>query len=235
MIDLALSLWLDWRMKIRQQSLSKHVRNIQGQKFGRLTVLTYAGIDSRGCSVWTCRCDCGTVGDYGGPTLTKGHTSSCGCLKQEKFLSRITKHGHSSPKNRSPEYTAWNNMLARCNRPNHPQYPDYGGRGIKVCERWAAFGNFLIDVGVRPSSKHSIHRIDNDLGYIEGNVKWATQPEQQNCKRTNHQISFNGETQNLVQWATETGINYIALHYRLKRGWSVDKALTTPLQKRHAN
>jgi hypothetical protein len=126
-------------------------------------------------------------------------------------------------------------MLARCKRPNHPQYHLYGGRGIKVCERWEKFENFLKDVGVRPTTSHSIHRINNNAGYNRQNVKWATSDEQQNARRNNHRISFNGKTQTLTQWAIETGIHYVTLHYRLKRGWSVTDALTTPLQKRHAN
>ncbi len=235
MVDIALSLWRNWRMNIRQQSISAHVKNIAGQKFGRLTVISYAGIDSRGYSVWKCECDCGTLRDFTSHSLKKGHTRSCGCLRKDKFLERITRHGHAPSSGSSPEYNAWNNMLRRCNRENHPEYHLYGGRGIKVCERWTAFGNFLIDVGVRPSPRHSIHRIDNNLGYTPDNVKWATPSEQQNGRNNNNRISFNGKTQTLTQWAIETGIHYVTLHYRLKRGWSVTKALTTPLQKRHAN
>ncbi len=236
MVDVALLLWSNWWMKIHQRPISQYVNNIQGQKFGRLTAISYLGVDSRSYSVWQCRCDCGTIGEFSSDVLRKGHTRSCGCLKRDKFLERITKHGHTSMRDgASPEYNAWNNMVRRCNRPNHPSYHIYGGRGINVCQRWLKFENFLSDVGVRPSPNHSIHRIENDSGYVEGNVKWATAFEQQNSRRNNHRISFSGKTQTLTQWATETGINYVALHYRLKRGWSVDKALTTPLQKRHAN
>lgn len=233
MIDVALQLLLIRRMNVRNSPISKHVKDIRGNRYGRLTAIKYVGTDNRSVSVWECRCDCGKTLDVTAHSLKKGHTRSCGCLKKDKFLERITRHGHASNTSRSPEYSAWVNLVARCSRTSHPQYRSYGGRGIKVCERWLKFDNFFHDLGSRPSPNHSIHRIDNDRGYVEGNVKWATWDEQSNAKRTNHAITFNGKTMNLMQWAKEIGVHYVTLHYRLKRGWSIERALTTPLQRRN--
>jgi hypothetical protein len=104
---------------------------------------------------------------------------------------------------------------------------DYRDRGISVCERWQSFENFLADMGERPPGK-TIDRIDNDRGYEPGNCRWATPTEQQNNKRTNHRLAFNGETLTVCEWADRVGVNRMTLFGRLRTGWSVEKALTTP-------
>ena len=89
-----------------------------------------------------------------------------------------TVHGHTSRSYAPPEYVAWQNMRARCNRATHPSYQYYGGRGIAVCPEWDSFERFLEDVGQRPDPSLSLDRIDNDRGYEPGNVRWATRVEQ---------------------------------------------------------
>lgn len=111
--------------------------------------------------------------------------------------------------------------------PKSASYPNYGGRGIKVCERWMDFDNFLADMGERPEGLE-IDRKDNDGNYEPGNCRWATIKQQCNNTRYNHKITYNGKTLNLVEWASVLGMKKGTLGNRLKRGWSIERALTTP-------
>jgi hypothetical protein len=124
-------------------------------------------------------------------------------------------------------------MKARCLNPAIPNYHLYGGRGIKVCDRWRdSFENFFADMGKAPYRSLSIDRIDNNGGYKLGNCKWSTNEEQANNKRTNHVLTFNGRSQTLAQWADELRIKRVTLQARITRyGWSVERALTTPVRR----
>lgn len=119
-------------------------------------------------------------------------------------------------------------MRDRCNNPRRKQWKDYGGRGIKVCERWNDFTAFLADMGERPSNKHSIERRDNERGYEPNNCYWATRTQQNHNKRNNVQITFNGETHVLTEWARRLQMSHKSISRRLKQGWSVEATLTTP-------
>jgi len=133
-------------------------------------------------------------------------------------------HGMSS----SPEYRAWRTMISRCKNPNASAYKNYGGRGISVCQRWVeSFENFLSDMGRRPSGL-SIDRINNDGNYEPGNCRWATRTEQARNSRMAKPLTFRGETMCFSAWAERTGIHWLTLYKRIKRGWSVEKALVTP-------
>jgi hypothetical protein len=130
---------------------------------------------------------------------------------------------------KTPEYEAWQSMKARCLNPRHRFFKHYGGRGIKVCEQWRqSFANFVADMGPRPSPDHSLDRIDNNGHYGPGNCRWVTQKEQCNNRRSNHHVTFNGETRTISQWAEVTGILKSCIRLRLKAGWSIEAALTTP-------
>lgn len=207
---------------------SRSARNLVGGIFCRLTVVRHHHTDDKRFRHWLCRCSCGetTVADTA--SLTSGRKKSCGCLKREATAARNFKHGASD----TPEHLVWKEMKRRCMSENRPQYKDYGGRGIKVCERWLnSFAAFLVDVGPRPSPKHSIERKDNDGDYEPGNVRWATRREQSRNKRTNRFYTFRGEKLCLQDWAERFGIRDDTLRYRLKVGWSMKRALTTPGRK----
>lgn len=144
-----------------------------------------------------------------------------------KFTSR---HGHSAGGEISPEYQSWYSMRCRCNNPNASNYARYGGRGIRVHERWDVFENFLADLGPRPSPSHTLDRIDVDGNYEPGNCRWATWQEQHRNRRNNHRLSFRGETLTVQEWSERIGIPVKTLHERLRRGLSTERALTQPLR-----
>jgi hypothetical protein len=135
-----------------------------------------------------------------------------------------------------PEYRVWVLMIQRCHTPGSKSFKDYGGRGIVVCDRWRySFKNFITDMGRRPSAGHSIERIKNGRGYEPGNCKWATRAEQGRNQRSNHLLTFRGETKVIADWAIETGLLSATISYRvLKLGWTPERALTTPLLRKHA-
>lgn len=154
-----------------------------GKRFSRLTVLGFDnGHGSKAKTI--CHCDCGNETSVLVYHLKDGKTKSCGCLQREVSIKRLTKHGHASRGQRTPEYQCWTGMLRRCENQLHPSYKDYGGRGITVCGRWHTFELFLADVGKRPSSKHSLDRINNDGNYEPSNCRWATKQEQVDNRRT---------------------------------------------------
>lgn len=139
-------------------------------------------------------------------------------------------HGHRRPK-RSPTYISWQSIWPRCNDPNHCAYSDYGGRGIKVCDRWQYFTNFLEDMGERPEGKQ-LDREDNDGDYTPDNCRWITAKKNCRNRRNNRLITANGKTQCIAAWSEETGIEYNTIYARVKRyGWSEEKAVLTPGKK----
>jgi len=133
---------------------------------------------------------------------------------------------------RKPEYIAWLAMRARCYyAKNQVTYRNHGARGITVCDQWRhSFATFLRDMGPRPGPEYSLERKDNNGNYEPGNCKWATRTEQRRNTRTNRLITFNGRTQPQSAWQEETGLMWDTIYTRLKRGWSVEKTLTTPVR-----
>lgn len=144
----------------------------------------------------------------------------------------MSSQSQSTKQHRSGEYNAWRHALSRCRNPNTHQFKDYGGRGIKVCERWLVFANFLADMGPKPTPKHTIDRINNDGNYEPGNCRWATRKENNNNTRRSRRIEFNGERLTLQAWAERVGITAGTMHTRLKT-WPLDKALTVGPQEQN--
>lgn len=152
-------------------------------------------------------------------------------------LSRPSKghHGYSGRSNRAPEYTVWVLLKARCLNPKAEGYHNYGGRGITVCDAWRnSFEQFLNDAGRRPSFAHSIDRIDNNRGYEPGNVRWATRAEQARNKTNNRVITIGSVTQCVADWIKTVDINPNTLRSRLRLGWTLERALSTPVLPRRA-
>jgi hypothetical protein len=132
----------------------------------------------------------------------------------------------------TPEYAAWVNMRNRCNKPSAKGYAQYGARGIKVCKRWQqSFANFLADMGYRPSPAHQLDRIDNAGPYSPENCRWSTRLENCNNRRDNVLLTYNGETLTIREWERRSGFGRTIIWQRINHlGWSVEKALTTPVR-----
>jgi hypothetical protein len=199
-----------------------------GDKFDRLTVIGISGRNSNNRILWLCHCICGNTKVTTGSNLRSGGTRSCGCLARELLIERNTTDGLFYHELRA----SWGSMWDRCTNPNDPNWDSYGGRGIKVCERWKDFKLFLEDVGDRPSKKHSLDRWpDNDGDYKPDNIRWATHKEQNNNRRNNRYVTYNGFTLTVAEWADKLQISYETLAYRLNH-WSIVKSLTTPVKVR---
>lgn len=198
-------------MSSRYKNPRKPWYDLSGLHFGRLEVLSYQ-IGSK----WSCKCVCGAIKAVTTTDLRMGKTRSCGCLQAE----RQSMHGMHA----TPTYTTWGAMLTRCTNQNSPKYPRYGGRGIKVCDRWLRFENFFADMGERPLGM-TLDRIDNNGNYEPGNCRWATLEQQANNTRTNRFVEVNGQRMSMAQAERSLGIPTSQLRKRLGRGWSLERAL----------
>lgn len=128
----------------------------------------------------------------------------------------------------SPEYAVWNEMIARCTRPSSKGWQLYGGRGIKVCERWQKFVAFIEDMGPRPGPRYTVERVDNSGNYTPENCRWATFTEQARNTRKNRTLTAFGQTRTIAEWAEITGLKYMTLYQRVATyGWDTERALTT--------
>lgn len=194
-----------------------------GNVYGNLTVLEYVWNDKPG-AYWKCRCTCGNICIvFGGNLRAKNYTKRT-CIK-----CRNIRHGKTG----TPEHYVWRSMKQRCQNPNNHDYHLYGGRGIRVCERWQTFENFLADMGPKPFPKATVERRNGDGDYEPSNCEWATQAQQTLNTSRSVLLTHNGKTQNFMLWCRELGIHPATLENRLHRsGWSVEKALTTPVRKR---
>ncbi len=191
-----------------------------GEKYGRLTVVSRAPNKSEKDTNarWNCKCDCGKEGVIAyGQDLSRGKFKSCGCLNAE----RIKTHGAS----RSPMYRVWQQMFQRCENPNNESYKNYGERGIYVDDAWRDFETFRADMGM-PAKGMTIERKDNNGPYSKSNCIWAPMKAQQNNKRSNVTLSYQGETLTLSQWAERIGVNYTTLRGRMKMGWTAEEIIS---------
>ncbi|MFA6125444.1 hypothetical protein [Sphingomonas sp.] len=209
--------------------------SVVGLRFERLTVISSFKTGDKWMCL--CRCDCGTQKVYRKDHVAAGATRSCGCLRDEGAVARAKAgvlHKNMLGHARIPEYRAWHAMKERCLNPNDARYKNYGARGITVCERWMNYTNFIADMKFKPSTKHSIERMDNTLGYSPENCKWATRKEQANNRRGNVFIFHDGRTQTAQQWADETGILAGTIVDRIKEGFPIEQVFTKgKLRARH--
>lgn len=187
--------------------------NITGKKFNKLTTIKFIcknGHQNR--AKWLFRCDCGNEKILDKGKVTGGYTKSCNCLmikEQERFVKNATTHSLSGGRSKKrPEYNAWVGIKRRCLNVNDASYHNYGGRGIKVCNRWKdSFKNFWDDMGKRPSKKHSIDRINNDGNYEPNNCRWATDLQQMRNKRGLRLITIDNQTKCLTEWAEHLNLD----------------------------
>lgn len=194
--------------------------DITGQKFSRLTAIKKLDrINGRYC--WLFECECGKIKVAEKYDVEKGKIQSCGCLKGEK-------HGMANSK----EYKSWQHMKDRCLNPKHKNYSLYGGRGIKICDRWkSSFKNFLEDMGHRPNTNCSLDRIDNNGNYEPSNCRWVNQRVQCNNKNNNVKLVFNNETRSITDWSRELDISYGSLVHHHSKGRDLEFIINYKKQK----
>jgi pentatricopeptide repeat protein len=205
-----------------------------GKRFGRLVVEGRADDKGSRNRRWVCRCDCGATHSVRGTHLVTGAISSCGCLSRDVTAARNRLHGHARRGKYSAMWMVWCAMKERCSLPTSKSWPRYGGRGIKVCDRWRdSFADFLLDMGERPTASHQLDRINNDGDYEPGNCRWATRPEQARNKRNTRFWTIGDETMTLPDWCRRAGLDRCMVLARLRAGADLPHALSAPAGKYH--
>lgn len=201
--------------------------DVIGTAYGRLTVISpalSAGKERR----WLCSCSCGASHISHERNLKRGRAQSCGCLQKEAVRALRHEHGFG----RTDEYRIWLGIKARCTNPAAKDFARYGAKGIKIAARWLDFFCFLADMGPRPTREHSIDRSPNNEGdYEPGNCRWATRAEQQRNKVKTRTLAIDGVTLSVADWAEKNGINIRTAQQRIRKGWDVYLAVTTPTNK----
>lgn len=187
--------------------------DLMGKRFGRWLVECICE-DSGRVKFWRCVCDCGEKRRIVGGSLKNGTSKSCGCLQKELISERSRKHGLSD----HPAYLSWLSMKARCENPSHIGFPLYGGRGIKVCERWQSLDTFWLDMRSTWEIGLSLDRIDVNGNYDPLNCRWATIAQQANNKRNTRIIDTPRGAMSIAQASREFGIKRGALDGRIARG-----------------
>jgi hypothetical protein len=194
-------------------------KDLQGKKFGLLTVIEISHKDKIGY-YWKCICDCGKEATVMATRLIQGNTKSCGHLKGNKGVARS--HGMRYTK----VYVIWKNMKRRCLSPKCSMYPKYGGRGIKVCERWLeSFENFYEDMKTGYTEDLSLDRIDVNGDYCKENCRWVTLLEQARNKTNTAYVTYKGVTKRAHEWATLIGANPKTISRRVYLGYSPEECL----------
>lgn len=198
------------------------VKDLTGQKFGRLTVVSCGENTNGGKSRWICDCDCGKRKEKSVTRndLVTGKVKSCGCLYKDSNKGRNVTHGKTGKR----LYRIWLSMRQRCNYSAGKSFKNYGGKGISVCEEWESFQNFYDWAMANGYSDNlTIDRKENDKGYSPDNCRWATMKEQQNNRTNNLRITINGEEKTLSEWSKVTGIPRATLEWRVKNKWAEDE------------
>lgn len=213
-----------------------NIAELIGRKFGRLIVLrdlgSYKGNYKHKRRHVLCKCECGNeVELYVNNLLNKtSPTRSCGCLDLEKIAQRARDFFTTHNLSKTPTYKCWIGMKTRCYDSRDPKYHLYGGRGIKVCDRWLhSFENFYQDMGVRPEGT-TLDRVDSNGPYAPDNCRYADIFTQNNNKRTNIRLTLGTETHTLSEWARTLKVTRNTLASRYYKGWSTEQILTTPVR-----
>lgn len=206
--------------------------DLSGQRFGHLVVIERAERNPKSPSTrWICLCDCGKHTIAYSFQLKNDQKRSCGCSRVADQRQSVSKHGGRNTR----LYRTWANMKQRTENPNHIAYPNYGGRGIKVCDEWkSSFENFrdwALKAGY--TDDLTIDRIDVNGNYEPSNCRWLTKQEQNRNQRSNVIIEYNGVRQTMSEWAAQIGVSEAAIHRRINvLHWSVERALSTPAKNK---
>lgn len=200
------------------------VEDLTGKTFGRLLVVSRAPNSPRNATRWNCICACGNKRIAVGGCLKNGTWQSCGCLRDEKLRT----HGLS----KHPLWSTWRLMNERCYKPSDQAYERYGGRGIKVCERWKnSIQSFIDDMGQKPPGSQ-LDRINNDGDYCPENCRWATPTTQANNRRSNSIIFYKGRAQTIMEWSRELGMSRRNISARYNKGWTAERIFETPISQK---
>lgn len=207
------------------------LEDLTGMRFGRLTVISLDRYDPKNHSTrWNCLCDCGTEKSVFASCLKSGGTTSCGCYSSEQKSKRSRTHGFG---NENRLYRIWIGIKSRCYSKSNHNFERYGARGIFVCDDWRnsfeTFREWALSSGYRDDL--SIDREDNNGPYSPQNCRWATKKVQNNNRRTNVYITYNGETHTLSEWSEITGIKALTLASRKRAGWSDTECIEIPVKK----
>ena len=217
--------------KIKEIGNSKSLKDYSNKKFGRLTVLYRVENNKFNQVQWLCKCECGNEKIITANSLRNGTTKSCGCLKKEQDYINIAHIKHNKSNTRL--YNIWRHMKYRCNNPNGKRHKFYYDKGIKVCEEWKnsfqVFYNWAINNGYNDNL--SIDRIDNNKGYYPNNCRWANSIQQNNNQSNNIKILYKGKEYSIKELAEQNNIKRATLYERIKRGWTIEKAITVPVKK----
>lgn len=200
--------------------------DLTGVRFGSLVAVEDVGRAKDGQVLWRCRCDCGATHQARAGKLRTGEVTSCGCQKSRKCREVNIKHGLSAQGGMTPEYRTWANMIDRCENPRNKQFADYGGRGVRLCDEWRhSVQAFVAYMGKKPSSRHSIDRIDVNGNYEPGNCRWSTPVEQNRNKRNTRRFVVDGREMTIPEAAHSFGVAEETIRARLKRGLSPIEAV----------
>lgn len=214
------------------------MKDLTNNRFGRLVVEAYH--DKKGSNHrWLCRCDCGNEKIANAGNLQHGGTQSCGCLHRERVIAKNSTHGYTRGVKKHPVYLVWRTMRSRCENRNVAQYPEYGGRGIYVCDRWrygenglSGFECFLADMGERPSPGHTVERVRNNGPYSPSNCIWSTRKAQARNRSNVYNVEVDGRTMTLAEASDYLHVPRTTVLSRLRYGWSLHDALYKPIDTR---
>lgn len=203
--------------------------DLTGRRFGRLVVVERGANRKNGSARWVCKCDCGRITVVNAYHLKSGHTTSCGCFHNENAAFIMEKHLMCNTR----IYQIWAGIKKRTTHTSCKDSKYYVKKGVDICEAWNEFEVFYqwaIENGY--DDNLTIDRIDGSRGYSPENCRWVTQKVQCNNKSNNHFIEFQGEKRTVSQWAEKLGIKKCTLLSRIRKGWSVEKVITTPVKKK---
>lgn len=199
--------------------------DLSGKVFGRLTAISVIEVSVNYATKWRCQCICGNDVIVLAGALNHGTTRSCGCYQKERASQANSRHGKSGTRT----HNAWSEMHERCRNVNSKNWVDYGGRGITVSTEWLNFIQFYNDMGDVPIGM-SLERIDVNGGYCKDNCCWATPKQQARNRRSSRFLYHDGLNLTIAEWSEMLGIGPSTISARIKRGWSVERALSESLQ-----